>query len=96
MPAVPATEWIQDTLHRAYDDLKLGPIEVSVMRTDEEAVAQVRLLSVKNREGACAMSAFRISAGRGDIKSHFQREVKKASRTLERAIWNEKNRKLDG
>lgn len=96
MGMVPPTEWLQDTLHRAYDDLKLGPVEVSVMRTDDAAVAQVRLLNVKNREGACAMSAFRFSAGRGDLKRNIQKEAFKAARTLEQAIWKEKNRRFDG
>lgn len=96
MTAIPATEWLQDTTHKAYDALKLGPVEVAVMRTDDDALIQVRLLKQKNHMGACATSVFRMKAGRGDVKSNFQREVAKAARRLERAIWEETHRKLDG
>lgn len=96
MPALPSQDWIKDTLHTAYDAMHMGPVEVSVMYSDLDAVAQVRLLAVKNREGACAVSAFRFKAGNGDIRRNIQREVSKAVKTLERAIYAEKSRKLDG
>lgn len=96
MPALPSQDWIKDTLHSAYDGMRMGPVEVSLMYTDLDAIAQVRLLNVKNALGGCAMSAFRFQAGNGDIKRSIQREVTKAVKTLERAIYAEKNRKLDG
>ncbi len=96
MPALPSQDWIKDTLHSAYDAMHMGPVEVSLVYTDIDAIAQVRLLSVRNREGQCAMSAFRFKAGRGDIPRNIQREVSKAVDRLEKAIYAEKNRKLDG
>ncbi len=44
----------------------------------------------------CATSAFRFKAGNGDIRRNIQREVSKAVNALEKAIYREKHRRLDG